>query len=98
MRLVAINDDMPFLVDSVAAAIAAPGLAVHRLLHPIVPITRDGAGKLRQVGEGPPESIIYIELDRADARGRQELVRELQRVLADVRAAVGDWRPDARPR
>ncbi|MEO8548050.1 MAG: NAD-glutamate dehydrogenase domain-containing protein, partial [Sphingomicrobium sp.] len=92
MRLVAINEDMPFLVDSVAAAIAARGLAVHRLLHPIVPITRDSSGKLKQVGEGPPESIIYIELDRADARGRQELVRGLQHVLADVRAAVTDWR------
>jgi glutamate dehydrogenase len=91
MRLVAINEDMPFLVDSVAAAIAGQGLAVHRLLHPIVPITRDGAGKLKQVGEGPPESIIYIEVDRADAKGRQELVRELERVLTDVRTAVADW-------
>jgi glutamate dehydrogenase len=91
MRLVAINEDMPFLVDSVAAAVAGQGLAVHRLLHPIVPITRDAAGKLKHVGEGDPESIIYMEVDRADARGRQELVRELERVLTDVRTAVGDW-------
>ena len=44
---------------------------------------------------------MYIEVDRADAKSRTELVAELQRVLADVRAAVTDWRAmqahDARP-
>ena len=93
MRLVTINEDMPFLVDSVAGAIAARDLPVHRLLHPIVDITRDKRGRMEKVGEGDPESIIYMELDRADARGRNEIVRQLKRVLADVRAAVTDWRP-----
>ncbi len=92
MRLVVVNRDMPFLVDSVAGAIAARGLAIHRLLHPIIKVTRDGEGQLQKVGEGESESIIYVELDRADARGRQALVGELHRVLADVRAAVGDWK------
>ena len=92
MRLVTVNEDMPFLVDSVAGAIAARDLTIHRLLHPIVKITRDKQGRIEKVGEGEPESIIYIELDRADARGRQELVRALRNVLADVRAAVTDWK------
>ena len=92
MRLAVVNDDMPFLVDSVAAAIAARGLAVHRLLHPIVSVSRDPEGKLDALGEGKPESIIYIELDREDARGRQELIADLRRVLADVRSATTDWR------
>ena len=92
MRLVAINEDMPFLVDSVAGAVAARDLAVHRLLHPIVNISRDQRGRIEKIGEGEPESIIYMELDRADARGRNEIVRQLKRVLADVRAAVTDWR------
>jgi len=92
MRLVTVNEDMPFLVDSVAGAIAASDLAIHRLLHPIVKISRDKDGQIQKIGEGHPESIIYIELDRADARGRQELVRHLKRVLGDVRAAVTDWK------
>ncbi len=92
MRLVTINEDMPFLVDSVAGAIAARDLAIYRLLHPIVKVTRDADGRIEKIGEGDPESIIYIELDRADARGRQDLVRHLKRVLSDVRAAVTDWR------
>ena len=92
MRLVTVNEDMPFLVDSVAGAIAARDLGIHRLLHPIVKVTRDKDGRIVKIGEGDPESIIYMELDRADARGRQDLVRQLRRVLTDVRSAVTDWR------
>ena len=91
MRLALVNDDMPFLVDSVAGAVAAKGLTVHRLLHPIVEVERDATGTLLAVGTGHPESLIYVELDRADARARHELEEELRRVLADVRAAVSDW-------
>ncbi len=97
MRLAIINDDMPFLVDSVANAIAARHLTIHRLLHPVVCVDRDDKGQLLSVGPlcgdtSRRESMMYIELDRADARGRQELVRELRAVLADVRASVRDWR------
>ena len=92
MRLALINDDMPFLVDSVAAAIGAKCLTIHRLLHPIVHVTRDDGGDLLDAKGGTAESIIYIELDRADARGRQDLLAELTDVLSDVRAAVVDWR------
>jgi glutamate dehydrogenase len=95
MRLVIVNDDMPFLVDSIAGAIAARGLAVHRLLHPIMRVVRDTDGKLVSIGsnqlDAVPESVVYIELDRADARARHELVEELDRVLCAVRAAVTDW-------
>ena len=93
MRLVVINEDMPFLVDSVAGAVASRDLSIHRLLHPIVRVTRNEDGRIEKIGEGDPESIIYIELERADARGRHELVRQVRRVLSDVRAAVMDWKP-----
>ena len=36
MRLGVVNDDMPFLVDSVAAAISSAGLTVDRIIHPVV--------------------------------------------------------------
>ncbi|MEO5641480.1 MAG: glutamate dehydrogenase, partial [Sphingomicrobium sp.] len=96
MRLAIVNDDMPFLVDSIAGAISARGLAVHRLLHPVIAAKRDSAGTLQAVNgragaDAPRESIVYIELDRADARARHELTDDLQQVLADVRAAVADW-------
>ena len=97
MRICVVNDDMPFLVDSVAQAIAARGLIIHRLLHPVVCVRRDEQGCLTAIeplcdDKERRESIMYLEVDRADAKGRTELAGELRRVLADVRAAVTDWR------
>ncbi len=96
MRIGIVNDDMPFLVDSVANAIAARQLTIHRLLHPVVCVTRDDNGELRKLeplcdDKTRRESMMYLELDRADARSRQELAADLRRVLGDVRLAVRDW-------
>ena len=97
MRICIANDDMPFLVDSVAGAIAARSLIIHRLLHPVVCVRRDGEGRLTEIeplceDRERRESIMYIEVDRADARTRTELLHELQRVLESVRASVTDWK------
>jgi glutamate dehydrogenase len=96
MRIGVVNDDMPFLVDSVANAVAARQLTIHRLLHPVVCVKRDAEGELLSVeplcaDRSRRESMMYVELDRADARGRQELAADLRRVLGDVRLAVRDW-------
>src|SRR5687767_1823988 len=90
MRIGIVNDDMPFLVDSIAGAIAARGLIIHRLLHPVICVRRDEHGNLTAVEPlcddlSRRESIMYIEVDRADARTRTELLAELHRVLADIR-------------
>ena len=97
MRIGIVNDDMPFLVDSVGNALAARDLIIHRLLHPVVAVERDGGDRLKAVRQGSEdaatqESIMYLEVDRVDARNRRDLESELYRVLADVRSAVGDWR------
>ena len=96
MRIAIINDDMPFLVDSVANAVAQRQLTIHRLLHPVVCVDRNDNGELIRVealcgDKHRRESMMYLELDRADARGRQELAADLRRVLDDVRLAVRDW-------
>src|SRR5437764_1399638 len=96
MRIGIVNDDMPSLVDSVANAVAQRQLAIHRLLHPVVCVKRNSDGELQAVeplcnDKSRRESLMYVELDRADARGRQELAADLRRVLHDVRLAVRDW-------
>ena len=93
MRLAIVNDDMPFLVDSIAATIGAHDIAIDRIIHPVLPVTRNAEGLLQGVGEaGARESMIYIETQRADARERRELVDDLTGALANVRVAVADWR------
>ncbi len=96
MRIAIVNDDMPFLVDSIANTIARRQLTIHRLLHPVVCVERDKNGKLLSVeplcgDKDRRESMMYLELDRTHARGRNELVLDLKAALADVRASVRDW-------
>jgi glutamate dehydrogenase len=91
MQIAVVNDDMPFLVDSVAATIAAQNLPIDVLVHPIVAVERK-SGKLTALREsGTRESMIYLETQRADARQRRALEQALAVTLADVRAAVADW-------
>ncbi|HWK40651.1 MAG TPA: NAD-glutamate dehydrogenase domain-containing protein [Croceibacterium sp.] len=97
-RIAVINRDKPFLVDSVAAAVAAQGLDIDLLVHPIVAAQRDAKGRLTGLADegadaddATPESMIYIETSRVDAKERRVLEQELARTLADVRAAVADW-------
>ncbi|MBE2261939.1 MAG: NAD-glutamate dehydrogenase [Burkholderiaceae bacterium] len=96
-----VQDDMPFLVDSVTMAVNRSGRTAHWIVHPLFAVERDGSGRLLKTGPAAPgggqgtriESLILVECDRivTDAH-RQDLADELAQVLADVRAAVTDWR------
>ncbi|WP_081930932.1 NAD-glutamate dehydrogenase domain-containing protein [Lysobacter antibioticus] len=85
------NDDMPFLVDSVTMALADQGIGVHVLGHPVVTFLRDKAGKLVSVGQGVPESLMHLEIDRLTNESMAAVKKALETVLADVRAIVRDW-------
>jgi len=93
-----INDDMPFLVDSVTAALGELGLEVYLIIHPIVRLVRDAGGKLTslcQPGEAREgavdESFMHIQISEQPADRSQQIREKLEAVLADVRAAVEDW-------
>ncbi|HEX4113121.1 MAG TPA: NAD-glutamate dehydrogenase domain-containing protein, partial [Stellaceae bacterium] len=90
-----VNDDMPFLLDSLTMAIAGEALTLHLAIHPIMPMRRDAAGKLIAVGgDGAvPESVMRLEIMEAtDAETRATLEKNLRAVLIEVRSAVTDWR------
>lgn len=95
MRMAIVNDDMPFIVDSITGAVGAHGLTVLRLLHPIMSVVRDDEHRIVECApnrEGAKrESFVYLEVDRVDARTRHELLSDVNQVLLDVRAAVRDW-------
>ncbi|GAA4331001.1 NAD-glutamate dehydrogenase [Variovorax defluvii] len=96
-----VNDDMPFLVDSVTMEVNRHGLTLHLIIHPLVAVERheDGAlkGLAAEAGASPSarrESFIHVEVDRVPEPARMEaLAADLERVLDDVRLAVADWRP-----
>jgi glutamate dehydrogenase len=86
-----VNDDMPFLVDSVSMALAAMGVGVHVLGHPVVRLERDKAGKVTAVGQGTAESLMMLEIDRQPAQAMAHIQARIGQVLAEVRQIVGDW-------
>ena len=58
-----LNDDMPFLVDSLSALFSGLGFTTHRILHPILTTTRDAKGLRATPGKtSARESLIYAEL------------------------------------
>jgi glutamate dehydrogenase len=93
-----VNDDMPFLVDSVAGAINASSRVVHLIIHPMFTVTRSPDGRLCDIldvgAAGPRESWMQIAVTaESDPTDLTRLAQNLSSVLADVRAAVEDWQP-----
>ena len=92
-----VNDDMPFLVDSVVAAINRHNLAVHITVHPIISVKRDGKGRLLAIANpgdenARSESFIRFAIERETKPTELKMLRqEIKRVLSDVRLAVRDW-------
>src|SRR6185503_544468 len=94
-----VNDDMPFLVDSVVMELNRQGLTLHLVIHPVLRTVRNHAGELvsasapGESSEGRLESFMHVEVDRqTDPAKLAELVMGIAKVLGDVSAAVEDWR------
>jgi glutamate dehydrogenase len=95
-----VNDDMPFLVDSTLAELTERGLDIRLIVHPVFAVARDAEGRLtafkgtRAAAAGlMRESFIHIHVARIEeGERRAQIVQGIEQVLADVRAAVEDWR------
>ncbi len=91
-----INDDKPFLVDSILSELGERGAKIKAVFHPIFKVKRDASGTFRAFvfdGDGQPESMICVAISRL---GTPEQVAAVQsgiaQVLRDVTAAVTDWK------
>ena len=91
-----VNDDMPFLVDSVVLALSELGCSVHLIIHPVLKLRRDQGGHWLALCEAdaevPGESMMHVQIDR---QTYPEVLSKIeQRILSglrDVRRAVADW-------
>ena len=92
-----VNDDMPFLVDSVVLALSKLNIAVHLILHPVMHIKRDQGGHFMAMAEAgesgeQAESMIHLQVDRQSSpEALARIQRRITRALKDVRLAVVDW-------
>ncbi|MBV8467980.1 MAG: NAD-glutamate dehydrogenase, partial [Burkholderiales bacterium] len=65
-----VNDDKPFLVDTVSLTLSRMGYGLHIIVHPIFQVERDAKGKLELMGSGKAESWMHLEIDRVTDKAR----------------------------
>jgi glutamate dehydrogenase len=82
-----ISPDMPFIVDSVLAALRAMGGSIRLFAHPVVKLVNGAVS----AESGQATSVLHIHSDPlADIDG---LKREIVATLKEVNLAVSDWQP-----
>ncbi|HEX4301177.1 MAG TPA: NAD-glutamate dehydrogenase [Rhizomicrobium sp.] len=79
--LVAVNDDKPFLFDSLIADVSAAGGRLRAVFHPIV----------QQEGQAVSVIVLVLEPIVSEAR-RMAIVHSAHATFAQVSVAVRDWR------
>lgn len=96
-----INRNMPFLLDSVMAEILERSGMVYMVVHPVLNVAFDGStytvhGEATSdniVAGSEQVSVIQLHLPQLDETARAALEQALGQVLAQVYAAVSDWKP-----
>ena len=93
-----VNDDMPFLLDSIMGELNEHGVSVLLVAHPIFSVERERDGKLAawhgEAGaekKGLRESVIHIHTERLAPELGEKIAEGLASVLVDVRLCVVDW-------
>ena len=93
-----INDDMPFLVDSITLELNRLGLPPHLVLHPVINVLRSKYGKMKGISPvsnpspgAVSESFMHLQISRLANQQLVETSKAIHKVIKDVRFAVEDW-------
>jgi len=95
-----VNDNMPFLFDSVLGEITDSAGEPTFVIHPVVPVRHGKSGVVEILGEAARQdadaervSVIQVHVGRLSQDRAEGLKARLGKVLGQVRAAVKDWKP-----
>ncbi len=95
-----INDNMPFLFDSVMGEIGELGVEPFLVIHPVLQVTHGKSGVTAILDDGPSAksdadrvSMIHVQVPQMTEARAEALQAALAKVLSDVRVAVADWKP-----
>ncbi len=97
-----VNDNMPFLFDSVIGEINEAVGEAFFVAHPVLNVRHDAAGGVEILGDTCASredagadrlSVIQVHVARMNADEASLLEQKLSRTLEQVRAAVHDWKP-----
>jgi glutamate dehydrogenase len=91
-------EDAPFLVESVSNALAARDLEARLVIHPVIGVERDQAGRIERIlnvrDARVRESVMHFEVGRhLDADELALLEQQIRAVLLDNRDATRDFEP-----
>ena len=91
-----INDDMPFLVDSVVAYLDKQGLKVKNIIHPLYSVLRSEKGELVKISaekNSHQESVIQLHLEKIHSESELKTLQEnIEKILANLNLVVKDWK------
>ena len=94
-----VNDNMPFLFDSILGEITETSGEPTLVTHPIVTVRHGKNGVVEVLGDGGKEddehdrlSVVHVHIPRLTAEEAKSLTERLRKMLSQVRAAVVDWK------
>ncbi|MGB3833421.1 MAG: NAD-glutamate dehydrogenase [Mesorhizobium sp.] len=98
-----VNDNMPFLFDSILGEVTENAGEPALVTHPVIAVRRGRSGAVEEILEDGGHarddsaqerlSVVQVHVGRLSETRAQELSARLAKVLAQVRAAVTDWKP-----
>ncbi|CCV10818.1 NAD-glutamate dehydrogenase [Mesorhizobium sp. STM 4661] len=97
-----VNDNMPFLFDSILGEITETAGEPTLVTHPVIVVRHGKDGVEEILGDGSVAkddgnhdrlSVIHVHIPRLAAEQADALAERLRKMLNQVRAAVSDWKP-----
>ncbi|MEM7416435.1 MAG: NAD-glutamate dehydrogenase domain-containing protein [Gemmatimonadota bacterium] len=90
--------ERPFIIDSMREFLSGEGLAIERMVYPILDVERNDEGEVVAIAPpsdgGTKESIVHCEVRRVQDGSRHEaLATELTSRLQDVVRSTDDFKP-----
>ena len=86
-----VQDDRPFLVDSVMGEVTEGGYRVRAMFHPVLEVGRDGSGRRKDGATARRESMILVLIDPVGHARAEALVQGVSASLHDVVLATRDF-------
>ncbi|RAZ87245.1 NAD-glutamate dehydrogenase [Mesorhizobium hawassense] len=94
-----VNDNMPFLFDSILGEITETSGEPTLVTHPIVTVRHGKSGVAEVLSDSGKEddehdrlSVVHVHIPRLNAEQGKSLTERLGKMLSQVRAAVVDWK------
>ena len=100
--ITAVNDNMPFLFDSIMGEIGDVAGEPMLVIHPVFDVRHSKTGVQQIVADGQADkaeserdrvSLIHVHVSKLTEAEEHELRARLDRLLQQIKAAVRDWKP-----